>query len=117
MNSAELDREPATVFWFCTAPRLVGRSGELRSQFATLRQALSFVLDDLPPDLRKTAWILVRGGWFAPDQLRRLSCEQADAPAALGDEDTEILARLARTLRSGVGAVSEGLSDAAPEAA
>jgi hypothetical protein len=112
MNFSELEREPATVFWFCTAPPLVARTGELRSPFATLRQALSFVLDDLPPDLQKTAWILVRGGWFAPDQLRRLSCEKADtapAPLALRPDDAEILARLAESLRGGVD--SQGAGD------
>jgi hypothetical protein len=96
--------EPATLFWFCPADRPT-QIGELRSDFATLEKAVSFVLIDLPADMQATAWILVRDGWFGPSDIRKLGqgvLEQPEAaPLPFNDSDAVTLAELARVLRAG----------------
>jgi hypothetical protein len=96
--------EPAVVFWFCKGSAVFGRTGELRSDFASLTDALSFVARDLPHDMRQTAWIVANRRAFGPREVQALveaAAAGATAAAAFTAEDAALVADMALALRAG----------------
>ena len=100
MELAVYDGQPATLFWFHTGEvPPAGGVGALRSHFTTLREALSFVQADLPPDLQRTARVLVRGRWLGVENASLGATDPA--PAAFGEDDAALLLGIAEALRAG----------------
>ncbi len=74
MTQRNLDR-PATAMWIPTAdvrPQAGARFGSGEKRFDTTRQAIIFIMRELRPTYRGTAWIATDSGDIQIDEIEQL---------------------------------------------
>ena len=65
--------QPADALWIPIPPVVDGRiSGGEKKHFAELRDAIVFIMENLEPRLRGTAWITTAGGSFTIEEITEL---------------------------------------------